>query len=198
MNWIKGGDKGTNYFFNLIRDKNKWELIEDIQVNNLTTNDPIAIKEAFFSFYNGLFSSEHGDINQEALEKCLLLIPKKISCEKVKALSHKISLEEIKSAITSLENGKSPGIDSLPAEFYKKHLDWVSLELFALYEDVFIQNSLGENINKGVIKLLPKGGDKTLVKNWRPITLLNISYKITAKVLARRIARLLDKFIFAT
>ncbi|GLJ42673.1 hypothetical protein SUGI_0884660 [Cryptomeria japonica] len=110
MNWIKGGDKGTNYFFNLIKAKNKREFIEDIQVKNLITNDPVSIKETFFSFYIGLFSSEHGDMNQEALEKCLLLIPKKISCVEAKALSHGISLEEIKSAISSLANGKSSGI----------------------------------------------------------------------------------------
>ena len=34
-------------------------------------------------------------------------------------LTQKIQISEIKEAIYSTENGKSPGIDSLPIEFYK-------------------------------------------------------------------------------
>ena len=36
------------------------------------------------------------------------------------------------------------------------------------------------------------------VKNWRPITLLNISHKIIAKLLANRIAKVLDSIILVT
>ncbi|GBG68546.1 hypothetical protein CBR_g3090 [Chara braunii] len=39
----------------------------------------------------------------------------------------------------------------------------------------------------GVISMLFKKGDKTEVRNWRPISLLNVSYKILAKTLARRL-----------
>ena len=62
----------------------------------------------------------------------------------------------------------------------------------------FLKDLLEKNINKGVIKILPKTRDKTLVKNWRPITLLNLSYKILAKALARRIAPLVSRFISRT
>jgi len=41
---------------------------------------------------------------------------------------------------------------------------------------------------RGVITLIPKKGkNKLLIKNWRPITLLNTDYKILAKLLALRI-----------
>ena len=105
---------------------------------------------------------------------------------------------EIEAAIDSFPNGKSPGLDGFPAEFYKINKSWICLELLGVYEEAFKKGSLGGSINKGVIKLLPKVGDKSLVKNWRPITLLNLSYKILAKVLARRIALLLNKFVSQT
>jgi hypothetical protein len=44
-----------------------------------------------------------------------------------------------------------------------------------------------------LMKLIPKDGDKTPVKNWRPITLLNVSYKILAKILTNRIENILPK-----
>jgi hypothetical protein len=42
-------------------------------------------------------------------------------------------------------------------------------------------------MNNGLITLLHKGGDGEDLGNWRPITLLNIAYKILAKALQRRL-----------
>ena len=39
---------------------------------------------------------------------------------------------------------------------------------------------------RGVISLLFKKGDRTQLKNWRPITLLTTDYKILSKALANR------------
>ena len=58
--------------------------------------------------------------------------------------------------------------------------------------------SLGQDVNRGIIKLLPKDGDKTLIRNWRPITLLNVSYKILAKIMALRLVNILPKFVNST
>jgi hypothetical protein len=44
-----------------------------------------------------------------------------------------------------------------------------------------------ESMNHGLIALLHKGGEREGLGNWRPITLLNNSYKIVAKVLQRRL-----------
>ena len=113
-------------------------------------------------------------------------------------LGKEISIQEIEEAISSLANGKSPGIDGLQAKFYKVNKDWISSELFEVYQFAADNGSLGDKINQGLIKLLPKDGDKLQVKNWRPITLLNISYKVIAKLLANRIAKVLDSIISVT
>ena len=56
MNWLKDGDAGSKYFFNIIRAKHKAEKIENIQVEGSKTNDPKVIKDAFCSCYLDLFS----------------------------------------------------------------------------------------------------------------------------------------------
>lgn len=43
-------DKGTKYFFNIIRAKHKRELIDNIQISGDVTNDPNCINDAFFRF----------------------------------------------------------------------------------------------------------------------------------------------------
>jgi hypothetical protein len=50
-------------------------------------------------------------------------------------------------------------------------------------------------INKGVITLIPKSGDRAKLSNWRPITLLGSTYQVLAKVLAGRIKAVLTHII---
>ena len=48
---------------------------------------------------------------------------------------------------------------------------------------------------KGIITIFPKSGDKKDLKNWRPISLLCVDYKIISKLLGRRIQLILEKVI---
>ena len=49
---------------------------------------------------------------------------------------------------------------------------------------------------RGVISLLPKNNkDTLLLKNWRPITLLNVDYKIATKCIAKRLEKVLPEVI---
>lgn len=59
----------------------------------------------------------------------------------------------------------------------------------------FEKGHLRYSQRKGVITLLFKGGDKQELENWRPITLLNIDYKILAMVLTKRLQNVLADII---
>ena len=49
---------------------------------------------------------------------------------------------------------------------------------------------------RGVIFLLPKeDGPLSMLSNWRPITLLNIDYKITSKAIAKRLETVLPNLV---
>lgn len=45
-----------------------------------------------------------------------------------------------------------------------------------------------QDFRKGIVTLLYKTEDKTDLKNWRPITLLNVDCKLFSKVLALRLS----------
>ena len=48
----------------------------------------------------------------------------------------------------------------------------------------------------GVITLLPKEGkDPLFVKNYRPISLLNVDYKLIAKVMSNRLKKIINSLI---
>lgn len=73
----------------------------------------------------------------------------------------------MKNDILSMSNDKSPRSDGLPIEFYKTFSYWVSKDLLQVYVEALDKGSLGKIMNKGIINLLPKCGDKNLIKNWR-------------------------------
>ena len=84
----------------------------------------------------------------------------------------------------SFSDNKSPGEDSFTKEFYQTFFDLLSKDLLNSYVEAFQQVSLSISQRRETITLIPKGDiDLTDLKNWRPITLLNIDYKIISKVL---------------
>lgn len=54
---------------------------------------------------------------------------------------------------------------------------------------------MSETQRKGILSLIFKKGDPTNLSNWRPITLLNVDYKIIARVLAFRLQNIIPKII---
>ena len=90
---------------------------------------------------------------------------------------------------------KSPGSDGLPMEFYQAMWQHIKEDFYNLYLQVFKKGSLGPTINGGIIRFIPKGKKEDTISAWRPITLLNTSYKIIAKALAIRIKLVVQEIV---
>ena len=54
---------------------------------------------------------------------------------------------------------------------------------------------LPESQNYGLLTLLFKKGERALLSNWRPISLLNTDYKILAKALSTRLGKVLAHIV---
>ncbi len=53
-----------------------------------------------------------------------------------------------------------------------------------------------DSMTEGIISLIYKGkGEKSDLKNWRPISLLNIDYKILSKILANRVKKTIGQIL---
>ncbi|GBG77371.1 hypothetical protein CBR_g23702 [Chara braunii] len=110
-------------------------------------------------------------------------------------LDRPIAKEEAEQALKAMANGKTPGNDGLPVEFYRKHRNHLGEDLVAIYNEVQMGGRLPNSACRGIISILFKKGDTSDIRNWRPILLLNVSYKILAKVLARRLGMYLPDLV---
>ena len=99
-------------------------------------------------------------------------------------------------SLKTMASNKSPGTDELPAEFYKVFWDYVKPFLLNALNCSYTNGHLSITQRRGLITLVPKKNKPAnLLKNWRPITLLNCDYKIAAKSIANRIKKVLPKII---
>ena len=95
-----------------------------------------------------------------------------------------------------MPNDKAPGCDGLPAKIYKVCWDQIKNPLFDIYMQALNEGKLCRTARRGLISLLPKGNkDPAFLKNWRPLTLLNMDYKILAKLLALRLKKVMPTLI---
>ena len=111
-------------------------------------------------------------------------------------LSADITTEEIEAALKRMKAGKSPGSDGLTVEFYKKFWPLVSKFVLQCISEFDDDGLLGFSQRQGLLKLLPKKGKNPhFIENHRPITLLNVDYKLFTSVLAGRLNELLPQLI---
>ena len=54
---------------------------------------------------------------------------------------------------------------------------------------------LTDSQREGLLRLVYKKDDRRLVKNWHPISLLNMDYKIASKVITERLKRVMQSIV---
>ena len=104
-----------------------------------------------------------------------------------------ITLEEVVWAIKRSSNNKSPGFDGLTAEFYKATSDLIAKDLVLVFNDQLKRNKLILSNTHGATRLISKVKGIPLVSELRPITLLNLDYKLLTSILAKRLTSVLGQ-----
>ena len=125
----------------------------------------------------------------------LNLIENRLCNQDKVTLASDITDQEIFNAVKGLNPNKAPGIDGIPIEFYQKFWDIIKSEVINIVKNIITGKLLQHHQKKAIITLLPKGGDPTLLKTWRPISLICSDVKIISKILANRIKPILKNII---
>ena len=102
----------------------------------------------------------------------------------------------VKKVVESFKNDKSSGEDGFTSEFYLTFFDLIGNDLVNSLNAGYENGKLSISQRRGVINLIPKE-DSALnhLKNWRPITLLNVDYKIASKVIAKSMESFLPRLV---
>jgi Reverse transcriptase (RNA-dependent DNA polymerase) len=87
------------------------------------------------------------------------------------------------------------GHDDFSMSFYQTYWKVIKTNLFSMFENFFKGTLNITKFNRAALCFIPKVSNTTLVTEFRPIALLNSSYKIFSKVLANRLQVVLNEII---
>ena len=170
-----------------------------LKVSGVITTDPFSILVGQKRFYQELYKSRNNNNTDgtQTIESFLhtLNIPvlteeQKLSCEGA------ISPEECASILDSIQNNKTSGNDGIPIEFYRKFWPIIGESFTKCANECFKKGEMSLSQKQAIITLIEKKEkDRSLLENWRPISLLNVDAKVISKVIAARIKNVLPNII---
>lgn len=196
-NTYEFGDKASRLLAMQARQAAASRSITKIQSNTgeiLTDHNDI--NNTFLQFYSDLYTSEcSNDSNLPHTFFENLILPA-VSEEQNAKLGADVSISEIVTAINLMQNNKSPGPDGFTSEFYKKFALQLAPTLGAMFKEAFSVGILPMTLRQASVSLLAKKDkDPLLCSSYRPISLLNVDFKILSKVLARRLENVIPDII---
>ena len=154
--------------------------------------DKHKINQELERFYKNLFT-EKWEFQKEDINAYLSQINIPILTEEQsQTCEGPITESELLNALKSMPNNKSPGNDGLTKEFYENFWKEIEIPLCNTITKSCQNGELSTSQREAVIKLIEKKDKgKKLIKNWRPISLLNVDTKLISKVLAERLKKVL-------
>ena len=106
--------------------------------------------------------------------------------------------DDFELAVKQMHPDKAPGSAGLNPSFYHKFWPVLGQDIFHACIVWLEKLEFSANLNDTLLTLCPKCDSPTTMCDLRPIALCNVLYKIIAKVLAKRLKRILPNIISLT
>lgn len=154
------------------------------------------IQHIFQNYYKQLYTQPNLE-NEQKIKTFLeqLKLPT-LSEKQNKILMAEITERELSGAISKLKANKSPGPDGFPAEWYKKLKTELLPFLLRILNLALKNGKMPSSWKQATISVIPKAGkDPLSCSSFRPISVLNIDYKLFTSIMAKRLEVLLPELI---
>ena len=197
------GERPSKWFLSLEKSNNQQKFIGEL-INNqgLSLTSQKDIESEICNFYKSLYSKSISEIS--SVNEIHDFLPQncpapRLTGAQVTSLEADISLQEVAAFLKKTKNESCPGSSGITYQFIKSFFSPLGFFISKASRDIFRKEVFPQVFRTGFISLLPKGDkNKKLLANWRPICLLDSTYKIIAGVLTQRINTVLPSIIANT
>lgn len=191
IKWMKEGDKNTKFFHRSVKVHNAINKILRLQnEEGDIIEDYDIVETTAMAYFEKLFT-----------EPTILEPPiqnwegNTLTEEQRQILIQPVARSEIKEALFSLSSDSAPGPDGYSAGFFKENWETIGENFLDAIEYFFKNNYMYYPLNATSISLIPKVDNPLMMKDFRPISCCNVTYKVITKILVRRLKPLIPSLI---
>ncbi|GJU21171.1 RNA-directed DNA polymerase, eukaryota [Tanacetum coccineum] len=190
IQWAVEGDENSKFFHGIVNRKRVHLSVKGVMVDGEWVDEPNRVKEEFRSHFANRFQDT-------GVSRCRLnfRFPSRLTADQISDLEKPVSSDEIRKAVWSCGENKSPGPDGFTFEFFRKYWDSIGPDMCVAVEWFFRHNSFAKGCNASFITLIPKSQDPKTVSDFRPISLIGSLYKVVTKILAIRLSSVISDLI---
>ncbi|GKA17777.1 putative RNA-directed DNA polymerase, eukaryota, reverse transcriptase zinc-binding domain protein [Tanacetum coccineum] len=190
IKWDIEGDENSKFFHGIIIQNRRSQSITGVMHDGTWISDPSQIKDTFLNFFKDKFQVQDSQINFSPLVHSTGLCPNDRDL-----LETSVSLEEVKIVVWDCGSNKAPGPDGFSVAFIKKYWDLLKKDIFEFVDSFLALGMMPQGANSSFFTLIPKVNNPIYIKDFRPISLIGIHYKIIAKIIANRLSKVIDKIV---
>jgi len=173
------GDRNTVFFHAFASKRRRKNWIRSLKDENGATVVGEQLKHFIANQYQHLFMSCAGSHSDYVLN----CVEPRFTVEMNEALMEPFTGEEIWKALESIGDLKAPGADGMPSIFYKRFWYFIGDQIKKEVLEVLNGGPMPVGWNETIIVLIPKISSPQVLKDFRPISLCNVLYKIISKFL---------------
>lgn len=190
--WITSGDRNTSFYHAATMVRRARRGVEALKDDNgIWITDPVSLKDLIRNYYNDLFREENSCDVANAPRGTFPKLPDHVW----KEFNAPCSQEEIRKAVFDMTPFKAPGPDGLGACFYQNTWNTTRNTITREIVHFLSTGKMDSRLNETSIVLIPKVTSPENVKQFRPISLCNVSYKIITKVITNRMQKIIPSII---
>ncbi|KAL2634292.1 hypothetical protein R1flu_005771 [Riccia fluitans] len=171
LRWLKEGDAPSKIFFATLRAKRAREEITALITEGgtkLEEEDDILSER--HRYCSELYKQEPASTQDQELQKDVQnWTTKKVTSTQNAELIKLLAIEEIRKVVQLLKEEKAPSIDGMTAEAIRTIWPEAEADITDFVQTFWREQRFSWKQQTGVIRLIPKEGDRQKGTNWRPL-----------------------------
>ncbi|GJY25759.1 putative RNA-directed DNA polymerase [Tanacetum coccineum] len=191
IQWLKEGDSNSAYFHKMVKSRVSRSRIDVITNTEGDIFENDTVPNAFVNHYEMFL----GLAGQTSTCNSLNLFKACLNDQEALEMVREVSDKEVKDAMFSMGDDKSPGPDGFTAAFFKEAWSIIGNDVIAAVREFFRNGTILKELNHTIITLIPKVKSPSRVNDYRPISCCNVLFKCISKIIANRIKHCLKSIV---
>jgi hypothetical protein len=192
ITWLKEGDRNTRFFHQKAVWRARRNTIKKLKDDDKVWYDaPSDMEQMASSYFQELFTRDPS-LNADDLVN---MTQERVSADMNGDLCKEFIDDEIGDALFQIGPLKAPRVDGFPTRFYQRNWGTIKTEVINAVKLFFLTGRMPSGVNDTAIVLIPKVDHPETMKEFRPISLCTVVYKVIAKCLVNRLRPILGDII---